>query len=94
MEVNLNFEAYSDEIAKRKEETKKFDVVDKYDNKLNYSSLSNEIELMKQDTTLREKRKRWHKSLSNDIYVEEAVNVLQDLKLSNIKARKVANIKN
>ena len=94
MEVNLNFEAYKNELAKRKEETKKFDAVDSYDNMMSYKSLGNEIELMKQDTTLREKRKRWHKNLSKDIYVEEAVNVLQDLKLNNIKAGKVANIKN
>jgi carboxyl-terminal processing protease len=94
MEVNLNFEAYRTEIEKRKEETKKFEVIDTYDNKLNYRSLSNEIALMKQDTTLREKRKRWHKNLSKDIYVEEAVNVLEDLKITNIKAGKVANIKN
>ncbi len=92
--VNLNFDDYSAEIAKRKEETKKFDAVGEYDNKMSYRSLSNEIELMKQDTTLRKKRKRWHKNLSKDIYVEEAVNVLQDLKLNNIKAGKVANIKN
>lgn len=94
MEVNLNYEAYKNELAKRKEETKKFDAVDSYDNMMSYKSLGNEIELMKQDTTLREKRKRWHKNLSKDIYVEEAVNVLQDLKLNNIKAGKVANIKN
>ncbi len=60
----------------------------------NYSSLADEIALMKQDTTLREKRKRWHKNLAKDIYVEEAVNVLADLKMSNIKAGKVADIKN
>ena len=93
-EVNLNFDSFSAEIAKREEETKKFDAVNDYDNKMSYKSLSNEIELMKQDTTLREKRKRWHKNLSKDIYVEEAVNILQDLKLNNIKAGKVANIKN
>lgn len=93
-DVNLNFDDYSAEIAKRKEETKKFDAMDEYDNKMIYRSLENEIELMKQDTTLREKRKRWHKNLSKDIYVEEAVNILQDLKLNNIKAGKLANIKN
>ena len=49
---------------------------------------------MKQDTTLTEKRKRWHKSLAKDIYVEEAVNVLEDLKMSTIKRAKVATIKN
>ena len=25
---------------------------------------------------------RWHESLSHDVYVEEAVNVLEDLKMS------------
>ena len=94
MDVTLNFDKYSAEIEKRKEEMKKFDAIDKYDNKLSYRSLPDEIALMKQDTTLREKRKRWHKNLSKDIYVEEAVNVLEDLELSNIKAGKVANIKN
>ena len=92
--VDLNFDNYTSEIERRKEETKKFDAIGEYDNKLNYRSLPDEIALMKQDTTLREKRKRWHKSLSRDIYVEEAVNVLADLKLTNIKAAKVADIKN
>lgn len=94
MDVTLNIDEYMAEIERRKEETKKFDAIGEYDNKLNYRSLDNEIELMKQDTTLREKRKRWHKSLAKDIYVEEAVNVLEDLKISNIKKTKVANIKN
>ena len=94
MEVSLNYYEYNTETLKRKEETKKFEAVTKYDNKMNYSSLANEIALMEQDTTLREKRKRWHKNLAKDIYVEEAVNVLEDLKISNIKAGKLADLKN
>ncbi|MAP54358.1 carboxy terminal-processing peptidase [Altibacter sp.] len=94
MEVSLNYDAYAAEIEKRKEESKKFDTIDNYDNKLSYRSLPYEIELMRQDTTLREKRKRWHKNLAKDIYVEEAVHVLEDLKLNNIKKGKMANIKN
>ncbi|MBT8261816.1 MAG: carboxy terminal-processing peptidase [Bacteroidia bacterium] len=94
MVVDLNYERYNSGIERRKSETKKFDAIGEYDNKLSYRSLPFELELMKQDTTLREKRKRWHKSLSKDIYVEEAVNVLQDLKLNNIKAGKLAEIKN
>jgi len=34
---------------------------------------------MKKDVTLKEKRDRWHESLSKDIYVEEAIHVLDDL---------------
>ncbi len=93
-EVNLNFDAYSAEIEQRKQETKRFDAIDEYDNHLTFESLPYETALMKQDTTLSEKRKRWHKNLSNDMYVEEAVHVLEDLKLNNIKAGKVADIKN
>lgn len=92
--VALNFDDYVAEIERRKAETKKFDAIDTYDNKLNYRSLPYEVALMKQDTTLREKRKRWHKNLAGDIYVEEAVNVLQDLKMNNIRNGKVAEIKN
>ena len=34
---------------------------------------------MKTDASLKEKRVRWHESLTKDIYVEEALNVLDDL---------------
>jgi carboxyl-terminal processing protease len=34
---------------------------------------------MKTDTSLKEKRERWHESLAKDIYVEEALNILDDL---------------
>jgi carboxyl-terminal processing protease len=94
LDVDLNFEKYKAEIEKRKSETEKFDAIEEYDNKLSYRSLPWEIEMMKQDTTLREKRKRWHKNLSADIYLEEAINVLQDLRMNNIKAGKFAEIKN
>jgi carboxyl-terminal processing protease len=94
LDVTLNFDEYYAEIEKRKAETNKFDAIDEYDNKLNYASLADEVALMRQDTTLREKRKRWHKNLAKDIYVEEAINVLEDLKMTNINAKKLANIKN
>jgi len=92
--VDLNYNNYKTDLENRIEESKKFEALDEYDNMLSYQSLPYEIELMKQDTTLTEKRKRWHKVLSNDIYVEEAVYVLEDLKLRNIRRGKVANIKN
>ena len=38
-----------------------------------------EAEAMQKDASLKEKRVRWHESLSKDIYVEEALNVLDDL---------------
>ena len=47
-----------------------------------------------QDSTLQKKRERWHESLSKDVYVEEAVNVLNDLRMSSMKKSDWANIKN
>lgn len=91
--VNLNFDAYSAEIERRKQETKRFEAIDEYDNHLSFQSLPYEMALMEQDTTLTAKRKRWHKNLGKDMYVEEAVHVLEDLKMNNIKAGKVADIK-
>ncbi len=92
--INLNFDSYTAEIDKRMEETKRFKAINKYDNNLSFTSLPYEVALMEQDTTLLDKRKRWHKNLKKDIYVEEAVHVLQDLKTSNIKAGKMADRKN
>lgn len=92
--VALNYQNYKAEVEKRKAETKKFKEINKYDNHLNFTSLPYEVALMKQDTTLQEKRKRWHKNLVKDIYVEEAVNVLEDLKLNNIRNNKVVGVKN
>jgi len=92
--INLNFDNYTAEIEKRKEETKRFEAIDKYDNKLEFVSLPYEIALMEQDTTLSEKRSRWHKNLKKDIYVEEAVHVLENLKTTDVKVRKMADIKN
>jgi carboxyl-terminal processing protease len=37
------------------------------------------MEAMSKDATLKEKRERWHEQLAKDIYVEEALNVLEDL---------------
>ncbi len=91
--VSLNYDTYVAEIEKRKEESKKYEAIDTYDNKLSYNSLPYEINLMKQDTVLQEKRKRWHKSLSKDVYVAEAVNVLEDLKMINSKTGKFADSK-
>ena len=47
---------------------------------------------MDQDTTLREQHRRWQKALAKDVYVEEAVHILADLKMNNIRPSKVAKI--
>ncbi len=94
MDVTLNLTSYSKQIDQNKEAVKKFDSLDTYDNMLSYRSLPKELVLMREDTTLVEKRKRWHKNLTKDVYLEEAISVLQDLKLANMKNGNTSTLKN
>ncbi|QCW98728.1 tail-specific protease [Aggregatimonas sangjinii] len=92
-EVSLNYEVYKEEKSKDKEQSDYFKKLQDYDSKLTFTSLRYEQELFTQDSVLREKRDRWHKNLAKDVYVEEAVNVLRDLKVNNIKNGKLASVK-
>lgn len=94
MDVTLNLTGYTAQIDENKQAVNKFDSLDTYDNKLSYRSLPDELVLMREDTTLVEKRKRWHKNLTKDVYLEEAISVLQDLKLANIKNGNAPKLKN
>ncbi len=91
--ISLSYQDYITEKAKVKEKSDYFKKLFDYDSKLTFESLKYERELFTQDTVLREKRDRWHKDLAKDVYVEEAVNVLQDLKTNNIRQAKLASVK-
>jgi carboxyl-terminal processing protease len=66
------------------ETAKKFKPIMDYQNDLKFTSLPYEIEGFSKDPVLKEKRDRWHESLSKDIYVEEALNILDDLQTKTI----------
>lgn len=91
--ISLSYEDYKAEEEKHKLKSKHFEKMNEYDSRLTFESLKYEQELFTQDSVLREKRDRWHKNLAKDVYVEEAVNVLQDLKMNNIKNGKLASVK-
>lgn len=78
---SLNYKNYSEDLAKVEEMSKKFEKIDNYSTNLTYESLPYEAALMSKDSSLTQKRKRWHESLSKDVYVEEAIQVLQDLQV-------------
>ncbi|CAN1508913.1 Prc Periplasmic protease [Flavobacteriaceae bacterium] len=72
---------------------KKYKSVLEYKNQLKFTSLPYESEAMKTDLALKEKRQRWHESLSKDIYVDEALNVLGDLQPKVTPAKNAVVIK-
>ena len=76
---SLNYNTFKNEMINNEIESKKFDSISNYKTDLLFSSLSYELPLMDRDSVLRDNRNRWHESLSKDIYMEEALNVLKDL---------------
>ncbi|WP_027077029.1 carboxy terminal-processing peptidase [Maribacter antarcticus] len=90
-DISLNYKTYKEEQEKDREHSDFYKKLSDYDSKLTFESLKYEQELFTQDSVLREKRDRWHKNLAKDVYVEEAVNVLEDLKMNNIKNMKLAS---
>lgn len=89
---SLNYNDYKNKLQANEEEAKRFEKISDYQTNLTFKSLPYELKLIEQDSVLKIKRKRWHQSLAKDVYVEEALNVLNDLKMT-YGIKKVATIK-
>ena len=92
-EVSLNYNDYLAEKAKVENFGKQFDLLSDYKNNLTFSSLPYETALIEKDSVLGKKRETWHKYLTKDVYVEEAVHVLEDLQVNNIKIKQKVVLK-
>lgn len=88
----LNFEAYSERNASIEKKSEKFKKINDYNSSLEYVSLPYELKQIEKDSVLGEKRDRWHKNLKKDVYVEEAIFVLEDLR-KQTKGSKLAKAK-
>src|SRR5690625_2722947 len=89
----LNFEKYELLVKEREEKVEQFKSISDHKTDLTYRSLPEEVKLFETDTSLAKKRERWHKNLGKDAYVEEAINVLGDLKLNKAQQKKMAEAK-
>lgn len=87
-EYSLNYGKYKANIELNEKQAERFDRLNDYKTNLTFESLPYEKDLMQKDSILEEKRNRWHKSLSKDVYVEEALSVLEDMKINNIRRSK------
>ena len=90
---SLNIDKFKSEQNTIEEKAKKYKSIADYQNQLKFVSLPNEVEAMKTDATLKEKRERWHESLSKDIYIEEAINILDDLQPKTLVKKNVTPLK-
>lgn len=89
---NLNYDKFMAGLEKNEAMNKKFKTLKDYKNNLQFKALPYEQEIFKKDPALAEKKERWYESLSKDIYVEEALNVLDDMSGKSAKGS-AANLK-
>ncbi|WP_456420900.1 carboxy terminal-processing peptidase [Lutibacter sp.] len=79
--IYLNYNAYKKDLEYHKNQSLKYKAIGDYTTNLTYTSPQYEKTLLQNDSDLAEKREAWHKNLKNDIYIEEALNVLSELKI-------------
>lgn len=79
---SLKYSTFKKESSKKIKEGKQFKDIFKFDSDLTFNSPKYELSLFKKDTVLKEKRVVWHKNLKKDIYLNEALNVLSELKMN------------
>ena len=80
--INLNYDKFKLELEENSSKTEKFKALNDYSMNYSFKSLPYELDLIKNDSVLGLKRQRWHKSLNKDFYIDEALNVLSDLRFS------------
>ena len=79
---SLNLNQFKKEMALSDAKIKKFKAISDYNNKLKFNSLPNEIALFEKDSLLKQKRERWHEDLQKDLYMEETLNVIAEIRAS------------
>tara|TARA_A100000164_G_scaffold268683_1_gene240590 strand:+ start:2836 stop:4947 length:2112 start_codon:yes stop_codon:yes gene_type:complete len=83
--INLNYDKFKKRLEENSLKTKKFKALNDFSMTYTFKSLPYEVDLIEKDSILGIKRDRWHKSLNKDLYIDEALNVLSDLRFSYIE---------
>ena len=82
--IPLNLVEYKKYQKDQKLKASQFDKISKYENQLSFELLKTEKSFIQENKELLEERIKWHKNLSKDIFIDQAVNTL-DLLDSSIK---------
>ncbi len=76
----LNETAFFALMDKREKQLKEFDKLKDFKNALSFTLHPDEVEREKKEKEFKKKTDNWLKNLNRDIYLEEAVNVISDMK--------------
>lgn len=78
--ITVNRAKFDELMKQRKEQIKKFESLQKFNNGLQFTLTKEEIVRETKDDIYKKKTENWIKNLRRDIYLQEAVNVLSDMK--------------
>ena len=81
---SLNFKQFTKDNKKYKKSGEKYKSVFKFKSDLKFVSPKSELPLIESAVINKDKRMAWHQNLSKDIYVNEALNVLSQLRMRNL----------
>lgn len=80
---SLNSKIFFEESELKEKEAEKFNSIFDFKSNLTFTSPKYEQDLFKNNKDLEDKRIAWHKNLSKDMYISEALTVLSELKMNN-----------
>ncbi|TXF76038.1 carboxy terminal-processing peptidase [Chryseobacterium sp.] len=78
--IPLNITKFNDLMTQRKAQIEKFKSLDKFENGLKFALYQSEIDREKSDEVFKKKSENWVKNLTRDLYLQEAVNIVSEMK--------------
>ena len=78
--IPLNINKFNDLMKQRKAQIEKFKSLTKFQNGLNFEMYPSEIEREKKDEAFKKKSEMWIKNLKKDTYLQEAMNIVAEMK--------------
>jgi carboxyl-terminal processing protease len=78
--ISLNQTKFNEVMKTRKAQIEKFKALDKYSNGLKFTLNTDELEREKKDEAFQKKTQNWTKNLQRDLYLQEAMNVISEMK--------------
>ncbi len=78
--IPLNQAKFNEVMKTRKEQLKKYKVLQKFNNGLSFTLNPDEVIREKKDEAFRKKTQNWTKNLQRDLYLQEAVNTMAEMK--------------
>lgn len=78
--ITLNQNKFFELMKQRKAQIKKFEALDKMNNGLKFALYPQDLTREKTDEGFKKKNEVWVKALTRDIYLQEAVNIVSDMK--------------